>query len=262
MKKSAINLLAFILLICVCTVASAKGSVSDMIEGDQDILLLASIEDITDTTIVLDPYDIIGAEEDDTAISLDDNIVVDKFQYSYCEEHSDVSLTPVKGNNVFISINRNGSRYTMAHGAYKVSSLDYRLLTFHASESMKGSDCLADVVALANFVRSDGGMQDFNFENGVLTAKAGSKTLTLYPTDNITEMISFVNNKGEIVDAMETKDVIIEGEPVSLERENDYRWIVSYALILIGVVVGAIVVYNAAAGDVMNRSKKEKKETK
>lgn len=261
MKKSVITLFVFILLICTCSAALAQGSVSDMIAGDQDMLLLASVEDITDTTIILDPYDIISAEGDDVMPLLDESIVVDKFQYSYCADHSDISLTPVKGNNVFISLNRNGSRYTVAHGAYRVSSLDYRLLTFHVSESMKGSDCLADIVALANFVRSNGNMQDFHFENGTLTAKAGNKTLTLYPTDNITEMISFVNNKGEIVDAMETKDIIIEGESAGVEKKDDYRWIASCVLILMGVVIGAIVVYNASAGDVKS-SKDDKKETK
>ncbi len=253
-------LLVFMLLLCVCPVSFAQGNVSDIMAGNQDHLLLATVVDIDDSSIILAPYHSIYVDAASVGTqSLNDNITVRKFRYSYCDDHSDISSSPRVGDNIFISLDKNGSEYTMANGAYKISSVDYKLLTFYAAESMKDRDCLADIVSLAYFVRTDGSMRDFSFENGTLTAYIDSRPLTLYPTENIAEMVTFVNINGQVIDNVKTKDVIIQGEE-PLEEKADYRWLISYGLILIGVLVGGIVVYNATAKDILDR-KKDKKET-
>lgn len=253
-------LLIFMLLMCVCPVC-AQGNISDIIDGNQDHLLLATVVDIDDSSIILAPYHAIyanGAPADSP--SLNENIAVEKFRYSYCEDHTDISMSPRVGDNIFISLNKNGAKYTMANGAYKISSVDYKLLTFYASESMRESDCLANIVALAYFVRTDGSMRDFRFENGTLTTYIDGRPLTLYPTENIAETITFVNLSGQVIGGAKIKDVIIDGEK-PVEDEIDYRWLISYGLIFLGVLVGGVVVYNATAKDILDR-KRDRKEAK
>lgn len=259
-KKIALTLIFSLLIMCICPVTYAQGKVADILAGKQDYLLLATVVDFDDSSIIVAPYHVIHTEGDgENEPSLNSNISIEKFRYSYCHEHSDITTSPKAGDNIFISINENGSGYSMANGAYKISSVDYKLLTFYASESMKDSDCLAEIVALAYFVRTDGSMRDFHFENDKLTTYIDGKTLTLYPTENLTETITFLNIQGKVMDNVKTKDVIIDGEE-PMEESEDYRWIIAYGIIILGVLVGGIVVYNATAMDILNR-KRDRKET-
>ncbi|MBQ6998431.1 MAG: hypothetical protein IJN62_01410 [Clostridia bacterium] len=259
MKSIISILLAFMLLLCACPALCAQGNVSDIIGGNQDHLLLATVVDIDGSSIILAPYHSIYVNDSATK-SLNENITVEKFRYSYCDDHTDISMSPRVGDNIFISLDKSGSKYTMANGAYKISSVDYKLLTFYASESMRESECLADIVALAYFVRTDGSMRDFRFENGSLTTYIDDRPLTLYPTENIAETISFVDLSGQVIGGAKIKDVIIDGEK-PVEDEIDYRWLVAYGIIFLGALVGGIVVYNATAKDILNR-KSSRKESK
>lgn len=258
MKRIVRACVVSFLLLCVCLCAYAQGDTAGILAGNQDYLMLATVVDITDSAIILAPHQLIYLSSDKAeSSSLNENISVDKFRYSYCDEHSDISLTPRVGDNVFISLNKLGSRYAMANGAYKVSSVDYKMLTFYASESMRNKECLAEIVTLAYFVRTNGSMRKFNFENGVLTSDADGSSITLYPTDNITDVITFLDIDGKIVDAAKTEDVIIHGQEKAEEKEADYRWLVSYAIILAGVVLGGIVVYNVNMSELIRKNSKK-----
>ena len=244
MKNILKILVTIFIFLCLCPVAFAMGNISDITNGEQDFLVLGTVVDIDDKYVLLEHYQTIrfrnGIEK---TFTRNDNIKISKFRYSYCEDHSDISLTPRVGDNVFISLNRNGNTYTMVNGAYKISSVDYKMLTFYASESMKGNDCLADIVALAYFVRTNGTGRNFDFENGVLTTKLDDKVLTLYPTENITDMVTFLDLEGNIVDAAVTKDVIIQGENIFNSDSDDYRWIVACFVILLSCISGGVVIY-------------------
>ncbi len=260
MKYTISILLAFMLLLCTCPAMCAQGNVSDIIEGNQDYLLLATVVDIDGPSIILAPYHSIDTNSSEPVRTPNENITVEKFRYSYCEDHTDISMTPKVGDNIFISLDKNGYKYSVANGVYKISSVDYKLLTFYASESMRDSDCLADIVALAYFVRTNGTMRDFRFENGTLTTRIDERPLTLYPTENISETVSFVNISGKVIESAKIKDVIKEGEG-AVEDKTDYRWLVSYVIIFFGALIGGIVVYNATARDILNR-KSSRKESK
>lgn len=261
MKNIFKYLLCFMMLLCLCTSVYAQGDVSGIVSGNQDHLMLATVVDITDTSIILAPHQLIYIDsQDEQSTFLNENISVDKFRYSYCADHSDISTSPRVGDNIFISLDNVGARYVMKNGAYKVSSVDYKMLTFYASESMRGEGCLADIVSLAYFVRTNGAMRRFRFENGVLTADSDGNKLTLYPTENITDTVTFLNIDGKVVDAAETEDVIIHGEERSQKKNTDHRWLISYAIIILGVVVGGVVVYNMNYGfSISKKSQKEKK---
>ena len=36
-----------------------------------------------------------------------ENITVEKFRYSYCDDHTDISMSPRVGDNIFISLDKN-----------------------------------------------------------------------------------------------------------------------------------------------------------
>lgn len=243
MKKILKISLIITVLLCFSINVSAGGNVSNILAGEQDYVLLATVVDVNDSFVVVAPYHNIYNGENSQQLSVSNNISIAKFRYSYCSDHADISTTPRVGDNIFVSLNKNGSEYVVANGVYKTSSVDYKLLTFYASESMKGRDCMSEIVALAYFVRTDGSMRSFNFENGELTVESDSKILTLYPTDNINDTVTFVNIQGKVIDNVKTKDVITEGSSHE-ESKPDFRWLFSVALIALSALTGAIVIYN------------------
>lgn len=243
--KNIAKIMTFLLVfLCFSPIVLAADNVFEIIDGSQDYLILGTVVDINDTYVVLEHYQTVGADEDSlTPLKRNENISIDKFRYSYCDEHSDISVTPRLGDNVFISVNRNGKNYTMANGAYKISSVDYKMLTFFVSEDMKNQDCMADIMALAYFVRTNGEKKDFAFENDTLTTIVDGKKITLYPTENITEMVTFLDNEGNIVEAAVTKDVIIHGDTAHVENGGNYRWVFACVILLFSVVLGGFVTY-------------------
>ncbi len=243
MKKLLKSFLFFVLLVCFAMNVCAQGDVSAILSGEQDYVLLATVVDVNDSSVVLAPYHNIYNGENSGQIPLNNNISVDKFRYSYCSDHSDITATPRVGDNIFVSLDKKGNGYVVTNGAYKTSSVDYKLLTFYASESMKNRDCLAEIVALAYFVRTDGNMREFNFDNGTLTVENDSKILTLYPTEQISDTVTFVDINGKIIDNVKTKDVITN-EPDNSKKENDFRWVISIFVILMSASAGMLVVYN------------------
>ena len=246
MKKISFFVTLILLAISLCPTVSAYDNISDIISGNQDYLVLGTVVDINNDSVILEHYQTIDVDVSSTDnFSRNQNITIDKFRYSYCDKHSDISTIPRVGDNVFISLNKKGSSYIMVNGAYKITSVDYKMLTFYASESMKGQDCLADIVALAYFVRTNGVGRDFTFEKGTLTANLDGKKLTLYPTDNITETVTFVDVEGNIVDAAKTKDVIIHGEETNVENEDDYRWVFACLGIVLSAALGGFVIHNS-----------------
>ena len=245
MKKISFFVTLIIFALSICPTVSAYDDISDIISGNQDYLVLGTVVDINNDSVILEHYQTIDVDVTSTDnLSRNQNITIDKFRYSYCDEHSDISTIPRVGDNVFISLNKKGSSYIMVNGAYKISSVDYKMLTFYASENMKGQECLADIVALAYFVRTNGVGRDFTFEKGTLTANLDGKKLTLYPTDNITETVTFVDVEGNIVDAAKTKDVIIHGETTDAVKDDDYRWLFACLGLILSVALGGVVIYN------------------
>jgi len=256
-RKIVNFLLVIAVLLCFSTSVCAQGNVSDIINGKQEYLLLATVMDVNNSSVVVAPYYNIYNGDGTKEISLSESIEISKFRYSYCSDHVDISATPRVGDNIFVSLNKSGGGYTVANGAYKTSSVDYKLLTFYASESMKDKDCLAEIVALAYFVRTDGSMRDFRLEDGTLTVENDGKVLTLYPNARINEVITFVNINGQAVDNIKTRDVITDGEP-SVDIPDDGRWIVAIAFVVISMLIGAVVVYNINTKDI--RFRKQKRE--
>ena len=259
--KKVTGILAAVFLLCACFTVNAQDSVAEIFSGNQDYLLLATVVDMNDTSVFVAPYHNIYNGEKTKELPLTSNIEISKFRYSYCSEHSDISATPRIGDNIFISVNKSGNTYKMAHGAYKTSSVDYKMLNFYASESMKNSDCLAEIVALANFVRTDGTMRDFEFNEGTLTVNSDGKTIILYPTtpaEKINEVVTFIDATGKALGYVENRDVITDGDS-PFANVPDFRFLISFALILISASLGGVVIYQISIREGKEKKHKESK---
>lgn len=241
MKHLSRILFVIIMLLCMTFFALAQGNVSGILAGDQDYVLLGTVVDITDTSIILDPYHCIHNGNGTMSISLDENIEISKFRYSYCAEHTDISTSPRVGDNVFLSLNRTSGGYVMANGAYKTSSVSYKLLTFYVPESVKGKSCLAEIVALSHFVRNNGYSREYEIKDGKAYVTTDGKLLDLSPTDTVNKLVTFVSLDGKVPDTR-TKDVIIDGGYES--EDDDFRWVVAGCIIVLSAIVGAFVIYN------------------
>ena len=65
MKNIFKYLLCFMMLLCLCTSVYAQGDVSGIVSGNQDHLMLATVVDITDTSIILAPHQLIYIDNQD-----------------------------------------------------------------------------------------------------------------------------------------------------------------------------------------------------
>lgn len=259
MKRFFAVLLVSILVLCAYTNVCARGSVWDIIEGRQDLILFATVEDFSDGAVILDPYGSMTSSGW-KRMPNSEQITVDTFYYTYCPDHSDMPTKPVKGDNIVISLNKNGSGYVMANGAYKVSSLDHKLLTIHVSEKAKEQDCLADIVVLVKYLHSNGEIKKFDNKNGIITAEVDGRTSQVYPTDKIMNYVSFVNSRGEVVEAIKTKDVIEGGtlaeNAYDTKITNDNRWIFAAVVLILGLIAGGVFAYRNSIRDIVIKKKR------
>ncbi len=243
----------------LCTGVSAQTVATEIITGEQDYLLLATISDITDDAIVAAPYySIVRQDENgrdmDEMLPTKDAIYIEKFRYSYCMEHADSFNTPKLGDNIFISLSKKGNGYVLKNGAFKTDTVDYKILTFLAPASMEGQDCMDDLAALSYFVRTDGKVRDFSFENGTVKVVKDGRELMLYPSDKLKELVTFVADNGKVSDSSKTKDVITDQE-VALEKPADYRWVLAMGILVLGLILGGILL-----SVLLQRDKRQQKE--
>ncbi len=254
MKHLSKILSVIIILLCMTIPAIAQGNISGILSGEQDYLILGTVVDITDTSIILDPYHRLHNGNGTKSISLDDNIEISKFRYSYCAEHTDISTTPRVGDNMFVSLNRTSNGYVMANGAYKTTSVSYKLLTFYVPESIKGKSCLAEIVTLSHFVRNNGYSREYEIKDGKPYVTTEGKLLDLSPADTVNKLVTFVGLDSKVPDT-KTKDVIIDGD---IDPTSDFRWMVAGCIILLSAIAGAFVLYNMNGKDIrIIRGKKE-----
>ncbi|MBE7031180.1 MAG: hypothetical protein E7409_07125 [Ruminococcaceae bacterium] len=245
MKKLCSTILVIMVCVLMVHTVSASGLARAIMEDKQSYLLLATVEDITDAHIVLNPfYTFVRSDARQTGQAPQTGvpISVEKFRYSYCIEHGDWFNAPKLGDNVFISLSRKGGYYVMKNGAYKTDSVDYKTMRFRIPVDMKGQECMTDPVALAYFVRTDGQVSEFEFGEGTVSVVQGERRLELYPSDSTeNELISFVGNDGKVLSAGKSKDVIADTDATLPQK--DYRWIYALTLLVIGIVAGAVAVY-------------------
>lgn len=250
-------------LVSMCGSASAQTVADGIVAGTQEYLLLATISDITDNAITVEPYHSIvrvddSGQEIDGVLPIGQSIQLEKFRYSYCIEHAADSFnTPRLGDNIFVSLTKRGSSYVVQNGAFKTNTVDYKILTFLVPANMRDQDCMEDLVALSYFVRTDGKVTAFSFDNGSVKVLKDERELLLYPSDKVKDLITFVTDNGKAVDGGKPKDVIME-QAVEREKPFDYRWLVAMGVLTVGLIAGAVVLSILLRRDGRKLSKKSK----
>lgn len=244
--------------------ASAQTVADGIVQGTQDYLLLATISDITDNVITIEPYHFIvrvdeNGQELDDVLPLGQSMQIEKFRYSYCIEHAADSFnTPRLGDNIFISLSRKGNGYVVQNGAFKTNTVDYKILTFLAPADMRDQDCMQDLVALSYFVRTDGKVMEFSFENGSVKVLKDGRELLLYPSDKVKDLVTFISDDGKAVDNSKPQDIITD-QAMEHKAPPDYRWLAALGVLLIGLVAGGTVLSVLLRRDGRRMSKKQNK---
>ena len=107
------------LLICILfasnSVVFAKDIALDVIEGDHEYLILATVSDIDENYVTAEFYDTLNKTEEQISSS----IQIEKFRYSYCSEHAESFNSPKIGDNIFIALDKEGKIWYNNHGNYE-----------------------------------------------------------------------------------------------------------------------------------------------
>ena len=241
-----------ILIIVVFTgnVSFAKDIALDIIEGDHDYLILATISDISDEYITAEFYNTLNKTEDTPSSS----IKIEKFRYSYCIDHADSFNTPKVGDNFFAAMDKKGDIY-IAGPAYKTDTVDERTLSIFVPSAMENQDCITDPIATAYYIRMGGSHHEFAFaENSVSVMNEGEE-IVIYPSDNKTPFaIKYVSGEGKkntdekqqdvLVVNPNTNTVVPDSDSFYAEMLHNKR-IFAFIVLISGIFAGMLMSYLA-----------------
>ncbi len=250
MKKIITCFTLAILILSMCLTCTATGIAEALISSrEPQIMLLATVSDIDGKYVYIEVYNTVG--EENSGDDYVDVLRVDKFKYSYCQEHADSYNTPKIGDNIFVSLNNNGAAYSVNGVAYKTDTVDARTLNILAPVDMKNKECMADVVAIAYFVRSNGMDHGFVVKDGTASVVKDGAQTRLYPGDlkNAIPVI-YIDSTGKNVEEVKQQDVInVTGNPFenvwgTYNKEVVFaKRVLATGIIFAGIILGMIVVY-------------------
>ena len=236
-------LLTFIMLLSTASVY-AKDIALDVIEGDHDYLMFATVSDIDEGYITAEFYDTLNKTEDEIPLS----VKIEKFRYSYCPEHGDSFNNPKIGDNIFVVLDKSENGYS-ASVAYKTDTVDSRTLNLLVPSDMENNDCMTDVAAIAYLIRNGSANISFAFVDDTVSILRDKQETVIYPTDAKNPVaIKYVTGEGKAKNTGKAQDVIAVN-PVLPEAASYYKdllmgkRIVALGIVLIGLISGMIVMY-------------------
>ena len=196
------------LLICILfasnSVVFAKDIALDVIEGDHEYLILATVSDIDENYVTAEFYDTLNKTEEQISSS----IQIEKFRYSYCSEHADSFNSPKIGDNIFIALDKEGNTYR-ASAAYKTDTVDSRTLNLLVPADMENQECMTDVAAVAYYIRNGGANISFAFADNTVSIIRDGQEHVIYPTDAKTPTaIKYITGEGKAKNTEKQQDVI------------------------------------------------------
>ena len=240
MKRSILFLCIFFALSAVTTAYAY--SVKDILDGNQDYLILGTIKDVDSRNVTVTVDNTVGKEAPDLKIG---DISIEKFSYSYCEEHTSTDFNnPKIGDNIFASVNLENGKYKISGGAYKVDSSEIKNCSVIVYQDMKGEDCLNDAVKISYFIRTNGKITEFETDgSGSIYAVSDDDKILIYPLPG-NESIKFVDAAGKVISEDVTDDVM-PIVPNNLPKDNagDNRWITAVGIIASGALFGFVMFY-------------------
>lgn len=208
--------------------------VENMLAGNQDIVILGSVKDITGdkTTITVDH--VLG---ESTSELVGTDIEVKKFSYTYCEEYSTSDFrNPIISDNIVISLNDEKGVYSVANCAYKVDSNEYASCKIIVLEGENDDTCIQEMQKVTCYVRANGMVSNFEFDSD-------GRIYAVYP-QTPEQCFKLVHEDGTTVNNEETVEPIsvVNGDEDSKSQEKsaDSRSVYALAIIVGGAIVGMI----------------------
>ncbi len=231
---------AILCVLCVFLITSNVAYadlVDNFINGTNDLIVLATITDIVDNSVVLEPFSCLKNRISDIDTVLPDTVTLSKFRYYYCNEHAESFNVPKIGDNIVISLGKNANSYYLKNGVYKTDTVDIKNIRVLVPTSAKGEDCEAKLVSLSYFLSTGCSYDRFIYQNGMVKVNENNAEVTLYPSVKNTEkLITYVGEDGKEMSTKE-EDVITGGINLTLD-DNEDAWIYAIITIFAGLILG------------------------
>ncbi|MBQ8588468.1 MAG: hypothetical protein IJ454_03660 [Clostridia bacterium] len=224
-------------IICLASSMSAyAGTVADMLGGNQDYIIMGSVKDIKNDTVVVTIDHVLGMNSSDM---IGTDVTVSKFTYSYCEDHSTSEFrNPIVSDNIVIDLTKDSNGgYSMANCAYKVDSNEYASCKIIVHEDIHEEDCIKDLLEATCFIRSNAKVSEFEFDEE-------GRIYAVYP-QTAEQCVRLVDDEGSSVVEEEIPDTLPTVPPAApgdapIQNNGTYT---TYAVIIlaVGVLAGMCV---------------------
>ncbi len=243
--KTYVALICMTLVLVSSMALSVYGAnlslVENIIAGKQDKLIFATIVSIGDRVCNVEVMEEIGEDgkkDDDDTIAesiVGKKIGVEGFRtYMYYE---DFDHSPKIGDNVLLSLAKNGNQYRIKNGAFYVSAASHDSFNFIVPDTIDSTRGAMQLTALYRFVGSNGKNADYTIKDLVVyTHDTANNGIEIKITTQ--EGLIFVNEKGETTKEAEPG---MSSSILGRDADSKYTWIIATAIILIGMVAGLFV---------------------
>ncbi len=241
--KKRFSFFAFLLLLSIIISSNVvyADSVDDFITGNDDLLVLATITDIVDNSIVIEPFSCLKNRIDESDVILPDTIKLNKFRYYYCNDHAKNFNIAKIGDNIIISLAKHQNNYSIKNGVYKTDTVDMKNIRILVPVTAKGEECEEKLVSLSYYLSTGCGNEKFIYQNGTVKVNENGVEVTLYPSEKNTEkLITYVGEDGKEISG-KREDVISGGINLTLDEDNDV-WIYAMITIVAGLFIGFVVI--------------------
>ncbi len=249
MKKSFVCILTAVFLCfsfftMVLADSDSKKIVENIIKGNQDYLVFASLGNKDASYFDVQVMDIIG--EGDALTDQEKENLQRRFEksisitgidsYMYYGENDD---KPRTGDNVLISINAlNADTYVIKNGVFRVDSLSISQFKFEVPQTIEGTDEAKELQALYTYVYTDGKINDIEIKaDGVYYKKADSNS---YEKQAENVGIGFLDEFGDPTEGVDNKYPELQNADDGNSAESKWK-LVAFILVL-GLVMGAVVI--------------------
>lgn len=237
--KKVLSLICFFVIVLSC-VSVYSNDAESIFDGEQDYLILGTVKDVSEDKVIITVDNTVGVK---TPSLMGEDIEIERFSYSYCEEHTPSDFNKPKiGDNIFASVSKNKDRYAIANGAYKVDSSEIKNCSTLVYRDMRGEECLESSVKIAYFIRSNGKITNFKTDSdGKIYALNDGDKILVYPLVG-NQCIKFVDDYGKVLDEA-AEDDVMPIVPSNSQKNNhhDRKWLAAIAIFSSGAILGFLV---------------------
>lgn len=238
-------LMSFIVPTGVYADESTKRKIENIISGRQDYLVFASLGSKDSSFFDVQVMNIVGADSemsDEDKDSLEkkfkESISVSGIDtYMYFGDDND---KPRTGDNILLSIDyMGGNDYAVRNGVFRVDSVSYDQFRFEVPEAINGTEEMYELGALYTYVYTNGEIKTISIkDDGVYYKGADDKDFTRQ-SEGIG--VRFLDEFGDPTGGSMEKYPELQ-DPVQNKKSSDSKWELVLAILILGLVSGAVFV--------------------